>query len=479
MPVKKIDISRSIIKAMSLFGGTQLFSIACSIIRTKLIAIWIGPVGVGLFGLYNSAIDMIGNLSNLGIRSSSVRDISIACIHGDRKRIAQVLNVVRRWSWLLGVIGATITLTASPLLSRMTFGDESHIWGFVILAIVLLFNALANGESAILQGTSMLKRLASVTMWGGTLGLVLSVPMFYFWKEKSVIPSIVAYSFSCLLFTWLFRNKSYDREPVELTRKQTYEMGKGFIRLGIFMTLSDFIATLISYIFMSYLNHAGSTAVVGYYQAGFTLVNRYSALLLSAIGMEYYPRLSQMCKSKMRTVLSVSQEINISLMVLIPLAVLFIILRNVIITLLYAREFTVIEQLVSWAMVAVVLRAVTWCMAYVILARGKGKIYIITESISAVCGLIFNIAGYRMWGITGFGIAFLAQYIVYLVVISVVYFRVFRLTLKSSCAKWAVWGLIATSSAFMAIESGSIASCVAVATVAAGVSGYYLFRAIF
>lgn len=57
-------------KAMGLFGGVQVMGILCSIIRTKLVALWIGPVGIGLFGLFNNALEMISTGTNLGIRSS-------------------------------------------------------------------------------------------------------------------------------------------------------------------------------------------------------------------------------------------------------------------------------------------------------------------------------------------------------------------------------------------------------------------------
>ena len=126
---------------MGVFGGVQVITILCSVIRTKLVAVWIGPVGIGLFGLYNTAIDMINNISNLGIRSSSVRDISVEAEHGGVRRIAEIIAVVRRWTWALGAIAAFFTLVASLWLSRLTFGDDNHAVGFMILSAAVVFNA--------------------------------------------------------------------------------------------------------------------------------------------------------------------------------------------------------------------------------------------------------------------------------------------------------------------------------------------------
>ena len=138
MSGKQGNISRMAMKAMGLFGGVQVMGILCSIIRTKLVALWIGPVGIGLFGLFNNALEMISTGTNLGIRSSSVRDISQALASHDKGLVARMITVVRKWSLWLGLAGALLTLAMAPALSQLTFGDNTHIWGFVALSIAVL-----------------------------------------------------------------------------------------------------------------------------------------------------------------------------------------------------------------------------------------------------------------------------------------------------------------------------------------------------
>ena len=47
---------RQILKATSLFGGVQVFSIIISVIRSKAIAVWLGPLGVGIIGLLTNSL---------------------------------------------------------------------------------------------------------------------------------------------------------------------------------------------------------------------------------------------------------------------------------------------------------------------------------------------------------------------------------------------------------------------------------------
>ena len=467
MAASRGNISRMAMKAMGLFGGVQVMGIMCSIIRTKLVAMWIGPVGIGLFGLFNNALEMISTGTNLGIRSSSVRDISQALGSHDSSLVARMVTVVRKWSMWLGLAGALITLSLAPLLSQLTFGDSTHIWGFVALSIAVLLGALTNGEYAVLQGTARLKRLASVTLWGTICGLAVSIPLFYLLRERSILPSIIAYAAALAIFAWVFRNREYP--AVQVSHRDTFDMGKGFVRLGIFMTLGNFATILASYAFNAWLNVNAGTEQVGFYQAGYTLINKYTGLILTALGMEYYPRLSQVADSRLRLRAFVSQEINVAIAIMAPVVALFILLREVVVWILYTPDFNVILTFVSWGMIGTVLRTASWCLAFTILAKGDGKTYLWTEAASAVINLVLNIVFYRWWGLTGLGIAFLVSYLLYTLIVAVVYFKQYRLTVTRASLYNLLWTLAVAAGVMAAMESGLLPLAIGITVVSIAV----------
>ena len=119
---------RRIVKATGLFGGVQVINILCSLVKTKLIAVWLGAEGVGLIGLYNTTVDMMTSLTGLGLRNSSVRDITHAVKSGDERKIQETKLVVRRWSWFVGLLGSVVLLTLAPCLSRWTFVESFNRW---------------------------------------------------------------------------------------------------------------------------------------------------------------------------------------------------------------------------------------------------------------------------------------------------------------------------------------------------------------
>lgn len=436
---------------MGLFGSVQVVGILCSIVRNKLVALWIGPAGVGLFGLFNQALEMMATATNLGVRTSSVRDISQTMKSGDATALARIIVVVRRWSLWLGLAGALLMLALAPWLSRVTFGNEDYQWGFVALSTAVLLMALTNGEQAVLQGLARLKRLAHVGLWGSLGGLLVSVPLFYWLRERSIVPSIIAYAACAALAAWLLRDR--DHKAVPVSAATTVAMGTGFVRLGIFMTLGSFVGLLADYVFRAWLTHV-SIAEVGLYNAGVTLFTKYTGLVFTALGMEFFPRLAAVVHSKLRVCAYVGQEIMLALTVLAPVLSLFIVLRDPIVALLYSEEFAGIATFVSWGMVGIIFKAVSWCMAFVIVARGSGMIFLAVEGFDALVGITLNITFYQLWGLDGLGASFVAWYIVYAVIVAVVYYGHYRLRLPAAVAGHVLWTALAVGLVMWLMELG-------------------------
>lgn len=409
------NLYRVITKAAAIFGGVQVVSILCSVVRTKIIAVLLGCVGIGIIGLYNSAIETITALTGLGIRSSSVREISEAHNKDDKSDISRIVTVVRRWSWFVGLLGAVVLITLSPLLSQYTFGDNEHIWGFVWLSCTLLFNALASGEQAILQGTKQLKRLARCSVYGSIAALLVSLPLYYFMGIDGIVPSLILYAAATLIVTLVYKDREIEKS--DITLQQTAQQGRDMVTLGVFMTVSSFITTLFSYIFAAYLNTRSGEATVGYYQAGFTLMNKYVGLIFTAMAMEYYPRLSGVAKDNASLSQYVGKQVEMMQLMLAPIIAIFIVLHPLMVQILYTTDFHVINSYLLLAIQGISFKAISWSIGFVLLAKGSGKLYFTTELISDTITLALNIVGYRYWGLAGVGASYTVGFILYLIII--------------------------------------------------------------
>lgn len=165
-----------------------------------------------------------------------------------------------------------------------------------------------------------------------------------------------------------------------------------------------------------------------------------------------------------------------SMLVMAPIVVLFILLRGTIVWILYAPSFEVIYSLISWGMIGIVWRTLSWCMAFVILAKGDGKMFLITEAVSDVIGFGLNVWFYQLWGLTGLGISFMVWYIIYTAMIYVVYRWHYGLQLTPSSLLTTIFALCGASAVMMAMQYNLTAVAVAVTVVVTLVSAVLIKR---
>ena len=87
---------QKIFKSTSIVGGSQVFVIILGIVRTKFVAILLGPTGVGILGIMQTIIDMVRNATGFGINFSSVKYIAEASVTEDSTKISKTIQVLRR-----------------------------------------------------------------------------------------------------------------------------------------------------------------------------------------------------------------------------------------------------------------------------------------------------------------------------------------------------------------------------------------------
>lgn len=417
------NLSASVMKVMGIFSGVQFITILCSVVRTKFVALFIGAAGVGLFGIFNSAIDMLAALTLLGIGASSVRDMASA----DEQRRSLVGNVVRRWGIALGILGAAAMLMLSPALSRYSFNDSSHTWQFMLLSVCLFFNALTNTNNAVMQGFRRYRNLARSSVWGAIAGVIASAPLFYFFGIDSIIPAILTFYAVTFAASWSNRVKL---PQIRTDLRTMWENGRSFLRLGAYMTVTGFTGYLVSYLFISWLSTTADVDTAGYYQAGLTLFNRYAGLIFTAIGVEYFPRLASVASKPRATTVYVNHEATLLMWMLLVIIPIFILCAPLIIRVLYTSDFLVMLPMVTFGITGTVLRGISWCISFTILSRGDGKLFLFTEIMSSALCLALNIAGYRLAGLAGLGASYIVWYAAYTLIVGYVYCRIYRLTIS-------------------------------------------------
>lgn len=422
---------RQIVKATSLFGGVQLFQIVISVIRSKFVAVLLGPAGMGIVGLLTATTALVAGLTNFGLGTSAVKNISEANVADDRSRIATVIVVLRRLVWITGILGALVTLLFSPWLSQFTFGNREYTLAFVWISITLLLNQLSTGEMVLLQGLRKLQQLAKANVYGSLASLVITIPLYYRFGVRGIVPVIIITASATLVFTWYFtRNIETGKKVVSYSTILTE--GKSMMVMGFMISMSGLISLVVAYLIRIFINRTGDVADVGYYSAGFTIINTYVGMVFTAMGIDYYPRLSLVATDDKKCKEQINQQSEIALLILAPILIGFLVFLNWAIILLYSNQFLVITGMIYWATLGIFFKALSWAIAFMFLAKGAAKLFFVNELASSVYGLGFNILGYHMAELTGLGISFLAGYLLYFIQVYTIAKIKFRFSFHSS-----------------------------------------------
>ena len=403
---------RSIFKATSLFGGVQVYQILIQIIKSKFVAVLLGPAGVGIMGLYQSGLQLVQQISSMGLAQSAVRDVSEANGSNDLQRIAKTVTVVRKLVWFTGLLGLIIVACCSPLLSKASFGNYDYTIPFIILSITLLLDQLNAGQRVVLQGMRQLKDLAKCTAFGVTFGLITSVPLYYWLGIDGIIPTLILNSVCSLALSWLYSRKM-KIEKVQVTPKQTFEQGKQMLIMGISMSISGIFASVVSYAIRGFIRGNGGVEQVGLFQAGFVIMTTYVGMVMNAIATDYYPRLAAINKDNAKCREAVSQQGEVAVMILAPMLTFCLVFMPFVLKILYSNSFLAANEYISWACLGMMLRLAAWVISYLFVAKAESKLFLKIELSANVYYLVFSLLGYKYLGLIGLGLAFALEYVVY------------------------------------------------------------------
>jgi len=383
-----------------------------TIIRSKAVAVLLGPAGMGISALLQSTAGMIGQLTNFGLGTSAVKDIAHAHGMGNENEIGKTVAIFRRLVWLTGGLGFILTLLLAPYLSELAFDNRNYTIAFALISITLLLGQISSGQGVLLRGMRKLKYMATSSVLGALVGLVTSIPLYYFFGEGGIVPAIIVTSVTGLLLTWYFASR-IEIKKISVDWAQTWKSGKAMLQLGFMLSLSGLITTGGAYLLRIFISQTGSISDVGLFNAGFAIVNGYVGMVFTAMSTDYYPRLSAVAHESQKWILEISQQAEIAILILGPILAVFMVFAPWGVIALYSRDFLPVTSFLVWSSLGIFFKAPTWAIGFIFLAKGASRAFFINELIVNIYMLGLNVAGYYYFGLTGLGISFLISYLLY------------------------------------------------------------------
>src|SRR5258708_18142332 len=124
---------RRILRSSSILGGAWFINIAIGGLRTKVVAVLLGRVGVGLTSLYNGLMTTAGTFATMGVGTVGTRQIAEASSKADLHALAVARRAMFWGALVLAGFGAFVVWALPMVLSVTVLGNPSpsRVVGFL------------------------------------------------------------------------------------------------------------------------------------------------------------------------------------------------------------------------------------------------------------------------------------------------------------------------------------------------------------
>lgn len=404
--------SRGLIKSMMIIGSAQAVSILISIMRMKMLAVLLGPSGVGLLSIYNSLQVMVQQTAGLGMESSGVREI--ASSRGENTILSRIRRVLFAAHLVQGGLAMlTVWLLRAPIATWL-FGDGARATEVGMIGIAILLALLGTAQTALLQGLRRIADLGRVTVLAAFIGTVAGLVAVWVQGEGGLIWFILVQPLATFLVALHYTRRLPSLTAARLSVTETWQIWKPMAKLGAAFMVGGLVTTATLFLIRGRISQELGLDAAGHFAAVWGVTMTYVGFLLGAMGADYYPRITTVIQDRVVAVALMNDQAQLSLAIGGPVLLLLIGLAPCVITLLYSAEFGPAVELLQWQTVGNVFKLASWAMSFSIVAAARTKAYLFME-------ISFNIVFFTLVmtllsrvGLEVTAYAFVLGYLVYL-----------------------------------------------------------------
>jgi PST family polysaccharide transporter len=416
---------KRLFKITALLTSSSALEILINIIKTKGVAVLLGPAGVGLMGLFQSVLNLLRNLTGVFAGAGLVQSVAEL----DPGQLSQLHNSLLRYILRTSLVLSVLIALFSQPLARFFFDDSSRYWqllGFALMTPVVFlatfWRSWLNGLRHITQ-LARLKIMAAVVTAISTLLLVLLLGLNGVYLAVLLYPvpmAVLAYRF---LRPTVLKTPSGQHQPA-VAGSSTRDILRKILATGKTLFLSSLLFTAAVLVVKGLINRRLGTESLGLFQASWTVSMVYIELVLVALGMDFFPRLSRHCQDHKATKALIDQQLTFSLMIATPVILGLMLTSPWLLRWLYSRDFVAAIQVLHWQLVGDFFKVPAWILGYVLIAQRQ-----LLHSLLIQCLWVCLFVAGSLWGMTRYGLSAtgMAFAVAYALAATVSYVMVVRL----------------------------------------------------
>lgn len=417
MTLPASNTSRGLIRSIAVIGSAQSLNILISILRMKVLAILLGPSGVGLLSIYNSLQGLVSTAAGLGMASSGVRQI--ASVSGEEQALSRVRRVLLAAHLVQGSLAMLgLWLLRAPI-ADWVFGDRTYATDVGLIGVAILLALVGAAQTALLQGMRRIGDLGRVTVFSALIGTIAGLAAVWVYGEAGLIWFVVVQPLATIVVALRYTRRLPKPTALRPSAAEIWQVWKPMAKLGVAFMLGGLATTATLLLVRGHITQELGLDPAGQFAAAWGITMTYVGFLLGAMAADYYPRLTEVIGDRAAATRLMNDQAQLGLAIGGPVLLLLIGLAPWVVTLLYSAEFAPAAELLQWQTVGNVFKLASWPLAFAIVAAARSKTFFLME-------LSFNIVFLAMiWvllpvlGLQVTAIAFLVGYVVYFTTVNI------------------------------------------------------------
>ena len=420
---------KSIIRNMSKIGIAQIANTLFSILKGKFAALFLGSYGMGIMSLLISQLDLIKSLTGFGLEISAVKRISEISKESKDIRGNEIKHI--RFLFIIsGLIGAVTSFIFADLFSHWSFNNEEYVYAFRFFSITIFFYALFAGNITVMRGLGLVTKLVKTSILTSFMSMLISSFLFFYYKTQGIVVSMVVVPIISYIISECYLSKKVSNE-ISLKFKYLKKESISLLAMGVVITIGTIIGSFVKLGVNVYIGRIGSISDVGFFTAAVTIGIQYVKILSASLSDDYYPRLSKINRDINKVNKLLNKQLTLSVLIIAPLIIFAMLTAPIIIEIFLSKEFDLIVDLVRYISLGTLFQIISYNLGYISLAKQDKKFYLLTEVvISNILLAFFSLLFYYLFGLNGLGIAYISLYIVYLIIITILNYKRYRVRIE-------------------------------------------------
>ena len=226
---------------------------------------------------------------------------------------------------------------------------------------------------------------------------------------------------------WYSRRMQIDK--VLMSWGEVSAEARDLLKLGFVFMATGFMAMGVAYLVRIIVLRTMGEDAAGFYQSAWTLGGLYVGFILTAMGADFFPRLTAVAHDNPQCNRLVNEQAEVGLLLAGPGVLGTLTFAPLVIQLFYSARFGPAVEILRWICLGMVLRVASWPMSYAVLAKGARQVAFWTEVAANLMqvGLVWVcVLGF---GLKGTGIAFFGGYVFY-------WFLMYAIVRRMSGFRW-------------------------------------------